>query len=186
MRKKTILVILLIVALLCANFLVACRQPQEEVMELPAKTQEVEKNKEEGLAFPSNSVLAVGYIAPGEEQAFMERYFTDGKTLTTLPTIHAGDANTFVLLPKDRSTTITVWEAVLEENGTIKPGRTLGIVSDSGLVLRTGETEVVPAAIVAYESGNHTFTFPLQFSGENGKLTFGDGAPFITDISIYD
>lgn len=139
------------------------------------------------VQFTDSICLAIGFIADGREQEFIDDYFFNEADYYQLKTLDIANSNKFVILPKYNTGTINVWSCKINDDYEVEKDELLLNDSNSnGIIVNTDEIEIMPSIAIQYidDSGFECF-IPLFFNGEDGKIVLTGNEADVTDISMY-
>ena len=154
---------------------------------------EIKEKANNKIHFTDNECLAIGYVLDNEVTNFVNIYFEYPQTYYNLEEHDfrspenrtSGYGNRFVLIPKDDSVYITLYDCYLNDDGEIIKDNTLIENNNEGFIVPDDYIEYVPDMIVKFECNGFEDEFPITFSGEDGRLVLSGHETEVKDISLY-
>jgi len=137
------------------------------------------------VTFEGEQCLAIGFIANGKEKDFSEKYLNSSEDFSKLTTVSSGKEEQFVIIPKDKNSTIKVWTYKVTEEGELLIDKVIAENINEPILINAETAEVVPKVGIEYKYNDKKIVLPLTLSGKDGKLVLGENRNLIKDISEY-
>ena len=162
---------------------------------LEGKAVEVNTTNGTTIKFNDNQCLAIGYVLDSNIDEFIHNNFYNNYTYNNLEVLDYRSAdsrekeieNRFVIIPKSEDVKITLYSCFINEQGELELDNTLiknyttpFIILDDYLAETT-----TPELCIEFEYNGFHETFPIVFSGMDGKLDLTGVEEEVKDISVY-
>lgn len=138
------------------------------------------------IKFEEGKELAISWCSQENSLIeFLNMHYTEDEQ-QAIKTVDAGTGVTFVLVPKDDDTKISIYKADLDEDGNLARGESLLEGYDKPIILNVTEMEYIPRVIINTKTADgKDRDFPLTFSGYDGKIAINENDNYIEDLTNY-